>query len=48
MDQQTIECRKCGWITDIIVWSETNPTICPECGGELQDALTKEDYPEKD
>jgi protein-arginine kinase activator protein McsA len=46
----TIECRRkksCGWITDIEETSETNPNICPNCGGGLKNAYTGEDYPEE-
>ena len=42
---QTIECRECGWITDIESHDPTAPTICPECRGDLQDAGTGADYP---
>jgi uncharacterized paraquat-inducible protein A len=42
---ETIECRECGWITDISVLSETNPNHCPKCGGQLYIAGTEERYP---
>jgi len=40
----TVECKKCGWITDMETTSETNPTHCPKCGGELVNAYTGEPY----
>jgi len=39
---KTVECVDCGYITDIETTSETNPSICPECGGALRDAYTGE------
>ena len=43
----TIECvrrKKCGYITDIEITSETNPDFCPKCGGRLVIAGTNTDY----
>jgi uncharacterized paraquat-inducible protein A len=40
----TVECRACGYITDLSIISDTNPTICPECGGVLFVAGTEKPY----
>lgn len=41
----TVECRECGWITDLVWLNDTNPEVCPECGGGLIGAYTGEEYP---
>ncbi len=41
----TIEC-KCGFCTDVEETSETNPSHCPKCGGDLFYAGTDLEFPE--
>ena len=31
----TIQCSECDWVTDIEETSDTNPSHCPECMGQL-------------
>lgn len=42
---ETVECGDCGWITDVDDLDENKPVVCPQCGGELQNAYDKTDYP---
>jgi len=42
----TIECGTCVYCTDVEEISETNPTKCPKCGGELFYAGTMLTFPE--
>lgn len=38
---QTITCAaECGYSTDVETTSDTNPVVCPRCGGELIDDAT--------
>ncbi len=43
----TVECsrkKRCGWITDLEETSETNPSICPKCGGTIMIAGTNQEF----
>jgi uncharacterized paraquat-inducible protein A len=42
---QTITCANaCGWSTDVETTSDTNPALCPRCGGEIVDEGTGEHF----
>jgi hypothetical protein len=33
-----VECKKCGWYTDLSLYaSDSNPSVCPDCQGDLID-----------
>jgi DNA-directed RNA polymerase subunit RPC12/RpoP len=40
----TVECRDCGFVTDMDTLSQTNPKHCPECGSHLFLAGTSIDW----
>lgn len=39
--ERTVECRTCGYCTDLSILSETNPKHCPKCGEALYLAGTE-------
>ena len=42
MNEITVKCTECDWITDLSKLSDSNPHHCPECGAEYVDAGTGE------